>query len=44
MPIKKEDVVGLTDQVVYERFAANSPFDVTHDIVKTILETYGEVN
>lgn len=42
--LKKEDVVGLTDQVVYERFAANSPFDVTHDIVKTILETYGEVN
>lgn len=39
--LNKEDVLSLTDQVVHERFAANSPFDVTHDMVKSILENYG---
>lgn len=39
--LNKEEVVSLTDQVVYERFAANAPFEVTHDMVGAILENYG---
>lgn len=39
--LNKEEVVSLTDQVVHERFAANTPFEVTHEIVGAILESYG---
>lgn len=39
--LNKEEVVSLTDQVVHERFAANAPFEVTHEIVGAILENYG---